>query len=278
MREKIAMHTVSLAGRSEFGAVPLDPWRAIHAPDVSDWHNLYPNGSNTRIERRLTTAMVDDEWFKNEPRAHQLYEFMKVSLRDSQNRRIEMNGRVNVRDMAEITDDRMMRALEGTATPADLFTLLADMPELGSLELAKLSHPFDFEAPKTMDEELDELMLTVDGRLLGTGPRYKMKRVDGTIPAAMLLRKQDLMDYQMDEYHALRIVQRRGLMVFQGAGKEDELYFDRLVKNPKNHHALFAMVEGYIGNDASRQKYGWVQPQATSYYAKYVRNSTFQEL
>lgn len=277
-RERVTTHPISIADRPMHGAVPLDPWRASYNPRRESLNSLYVTGSNTRIERRLTKSMVEGEWFKNVPQAHQLYDFMGVSLRDSQNRRVDMNGRVDLRNGLPIEDERMDHALDGTASPAELFTLLADVPELGSLELAKLSHPFDFDATGEMDRELDELLLTIGGELLDSEPRYKVKRTDCTIPAAMLLRKQDLLDYRVDEDHVLRVVERQGFMVFQGAGKEDELYFDRLIKNPKNHSALFAMVEGYTRDDSERLSYGWVQPQATSYYAKYIRSNNVQEV
>jgi hypothetical protein len=277
-RERVTTHPISIADRPMHGAVPLDPWRASYSPRRESLGNLYVKGSHTRIERRLINSMVEGEWFKNVPQAHQLYDFMGVSLRDSQNRRVDMNGRIDLRNGLPVEDARMDHALDGTASPAELFTLLADVPELGSLELAKLSHPFDFDATNEMDKEIDELLLTVGGELLDDEPRYKVKRTDCTIPAAMLLRKQDLMDYRVDDGHVLRVVQRQGFMVFQGIGKEDELYFDRLIKNPKNHPALFAMTEGYIHDDLQHPSYGWVQPQATSYYAKYVASSMTQEL
>lgn len=269
MKEQIVTHTLSREGRLPYGAVPLDPWRATHVADVRDWHNLYVNGSHTRIERRLSRAMIDGEWFKHDPRAHQLYEFMRVSLMDSQNRRIEMNGRPGQLDGLSRDDERVGRALDGTATPAELFTLLADNPELGSLELAKLSHPFDFDASNEMDREMDGLLLDLDGELLDEEPRYKFKRFDPTIPAAVLLRKQDLMDFRLDDDRVMRVVQRRGLMVFDGDGIDDP-YFDRLLKNPKNHRALFAMAENVATDPDQREQFGWVQPQATSYYAKVI--------
>jgi hypothetical protein len=213
--------------------------------------------------------MVDDEWFKNVPQAHDLFKLMRTSLIDSQNRRIDMNGRAKIHDLPLGGDERLQRALDGTALPVELFTLLADNPEIGSLELAKLSHPFDFAASEGMDRELDELMLESGGELLDEEPRYKLKRVDESIPAGILLRKQDLMDFPV-EGGIVRVVQRRGLLTFQGEGKEDEPHFDRLLKNEKNHRALFAMTESYIADPPKNHRYGWVQPQATSYYAKYL--------
>jgi len=269
MREKLQQHAIIREDRSDFGAVPLAPWQATHAVGVPAWQNLYVAGSGTRIERRLTHTMIDGEWFKNVPQAHDLFELMWTSLIDSQNRRIDMNARAKIQDLLLGDDERLQRALDGTASPEELFTLLADNPEIGSLELAKLSHPFDFAATETMDRELDGLMLASGGELLDDEPRYKLKRVDESIPAGILLRKQNLMDFPVDE-GIVRVVRRQGFLVYQGAGKEDEPYFDRLLKNQKNHRALFAMTESYITDSPQDHRYGWVQPQATSYYAKYM--------
>lgn len=272
MRDLPPTHSINRHDRPAYGAVPLDPWRATYVDDVNHWNNLYVTGSNTRIERRLTRSMVDGEWFKHVPQAHDLYDFMNISLRDSQNRRIEMNGRTQLTPELAKRDDRVAHALEGTAMPDELFTLLVDLPELQSLELAKLSHPFDFQAPHQMDRELDELMLDVGGELLDSEPRYKIKRTDLDIPAAMILRKQDLMDFPVDD-QIVRITQRQGFMVYQGNGMRDEPHFDRLLKNPKNHPALFAWVEHYISDPNAIQPFGWVQPQASSYYAKVVKTN-----
>lgn len=270
MREKIQAHSINHNDRLPYGAVPLDPWRATHVSGVSAWHNYYVNGSNIRIERRLQQAMINDDWFKREPLAHDLHDLMRTSLRDSQNRRVEMNGRTRMPQEIIDTDERARHALDGTATPGELFTLLVDTPELGSLELAKLSHPFDFEAPREMQREVDELLLQSGGELLDSQPRYKVKRSDSTIPAAILLRKQDLMDFPVDDDGALvRVVERQGFLIYPGDGMRDNAHFARLFRNPANHTALFAMTENYlVGHD--KPTYGWVQPQATSYYAKYI--------
>jgi hypothetical protein len=262
MNEK-TLRPLAVKGRLPFGAVPLDPWRATQAEGGK---NLYSGSSLIRIERNLIRTMIDDDWFRQEPRAHKLYDFMRSSLFDSQFRRMDKNSLLDVGRLDDCKDERVMHGIDGIATPAELFTLLVDYPEISSLELAKLSHPFDFPASDEMDREMDELMLRSGGDLLDSDPRYKMKRLHPDIPAAILLRKQDLMDFTTDD-GTVRIVQRRGLLVFDGPGMEDELYFDRLLKNPKNMTALGAKTEAYI-SQPEELPYGWVQPQATSYYAK----------
>lgn len=253
--------------RLPYGAVPLDPWRAT--PDYQK--TLYWNASTQRIERKLQRTMIDQDWFRNDLRAHALYDFMKGSLFRSHYSRLEHNN-IDVSKFRGEGDERIDWGRQGLARPEELFTLLVDYPEINSIELAKLSHPFDFEESGEMDRVMDDLMLTVDGELLSEAPRYDLKATNMTLPAGMMLRKQDLMDFPTED-GTVRIVQRRGFLVFDGEDIEDP-YFGRLLKNPKNRQALEAKIEWYLYDNPKGQAYGWVQPQATSYYAKYLKRDS----
>ena len=249
--------------RLPYGAVPLDPWRAR----TDHTNNLYSIASIARIEKTLRHTMVDQDWFRHDERAHAIHALMRDSLLGSHFARIDRNRGFAV-DM-DAADPRVDFAQKGSATPEELFTLLVDYPEIASLELAKLSHPFDFAATNEMDRAMDDLMLGVEGELLDSEPRYKLKRMNPGVPAGIVLRKQDLMDFPT-ENGMIRIVQRRGMLVFDGNGMDDP-HFDRLLKNPKNERALMAKIEWYLYENPKGEPYGWVQPQATSYYAKYVK-------
>lgn len=262
-------HPLDRESRSRYAAVPPDPWRATENERAGTHAAaLYSAASIKRIDRRLTRTMIDQSWFRHDERAHDLHAMMRSSLFDSQFRRLDKNNAADLETIVDPTDERAVRALRGVASPAELFTLLADNPELQSFELAKLSHPFDFAASGEMDREIDELLLASGGELLDTSPRYKMKRVDLDIPAAIVLRKQDLMDFPVDGGR-LRVVQRRGLLVFDGNDLDDP-YFNRLLKNPDNLPKLSTKIEAHLADNPQDTPYGWVQPQATSYYAKYL--------
>lgn len=250
--------------RLPYGAVPLDPWHARTDHESS----LYSVASIKRIERNLRNTMIEQDWFRGDDRGHQLYTLMRDSLLSSHFARIERNNAYGVEDQMDEGDPRVFYARRGLATPAELFELLIGYPKRQSIELAKLSHPFDFAASNDMDRAMDELLLLSGGELLDEDPRYDLKRIDPEIPAGVLLRKQDLMDLKT-EHGTLRVVERRGLLVYQGVGMDDERHFDRLLKNPKNKTALHALTEQYL-YEPDKHLYGWVQPQATSYYAKYI--------
>jgi hypothetical protein len=244
------------------------------------------------IYKKLQTTMVEQGWFGHDKKSYQLHELMEESLRHSHLTRIERNAEVDLTMLDGLDDPRLEYARAGTATPEELFTLLADRPELGSLELAKLSHPFDFEAPLEMDDAMVDLILALSsrnneadevsalvGQILDGEPRYKVKRVDHKLPAAVVLRKQDLMDFPVDEWGGkVRIVRRQGFLVFDGEGMEGGGQLEHLLRvseNPKlnahrNEKTLSVRIGDYLEKHPHGQPYGWVQPQASSYYAKHI--------
>ncbi len=274
--------------RLPYGAVPLDPWRA------NFYHPAQPyvNSSMRGIYKKLQATMVEQDWFRHDGRSYQLHKLMEESLRHSHLTRIEKNADIDLSLIEGLDHPLLEYAKTGTATPEELFTLLVDRPALGSLELAKLSHPFDLEASHEMDEAMVDLILalaseneepdkanfTSTGQILDDKPRYKVKRVDAKLPAAVVLRKQDLMDFPVDEWGAkVRMVWRQGFLVFNGEGVEDGAHFEHLLtgfKNPKfnalRNEALGARIEEYVEKHPLGRPYGWVQPQASSYYAKYI--------
>lgn len=256
--------------RLPYGAVPLEPWGATF------YHRAQPywNSSMNSIYRKLQTTMVDQDWFRHDSRSYHLHDLMEVSLRESHQARVKHNADVDLGVISKPDDPRLEYAKTGIATPAELFTLLADNTQLGSLELAKLSHPFDFEATREMDEAIEDLMLSVEGEILDANPRYKVKRTDSRLPAAVVLRKQDMMDFPVDEWGGkVRIVRRQGFLVFDGEDAQGWPQLEHLVR-PKfeaNRDAIIgARVEPYLGEHPHGRPYGWVQPQASSYYAKYI--------
>lgn len=254
-----------------YGAVPLAPWRAFdhERPDLR-----YSVASIDRVRERTEMTMREQGWFEAVENAGVLLEFMQRSVVDSQVRRIDKNYESCDRLPDNPDDERIRHALLGTATPEELFTLLADYPQqIRSLELAKLSHPFDFEATAEMDDVMTDLLLGSGGELLDTEPRFKIKRVDADVPAAVVLCKQELMDFRMDTA-IVRVVQRQGYMVFHGNGMPEQAHiFKRLISRPEKAPMLIGRMSAYLENPGQRLPYGWVQPQATSYYAKYVSTS-----
>lgn len=256
--------------RLPYGAVPLDPWGA------SFYHEqqTYFDSSIQRIQRKLITTMVDQDWFRDGQKAYLLHELMRASLIHSHYTRIDKNARIDLGVVSESDDSRLDDARAGIASPDELFTILADYPQLGSLELAKLSHPFDFEESREMDDTMVDLMLLSGGKLLDDDPTYRVKRIDPNLPAAIVLRKQNLMDFYLNDYDKVRIVQRQGFLVFEGEGLDDDFNLELFLKRSSyasiRDTAIGARVESHLREHPKGQPHGWVQPQASSYYAKYI--------
>lgn len=258
--------------RLDYGAVPLDPWSVDEDSAESYWQ-----ASQARIETRLTLAMRDAAtrrgWVESPELAARLYEFVGASLYDSQKRRIDLNP-MRLDGIVDLSDPRAMNAKAGTATPGELLALLIDYPKLESLELAKLSHPLDTAATEVMDADVNNTLITYEnGVLVRDAPYYKdMKRYDATIPAGIVLRKQRLMLLPTDN-GMLQVVQRRGFLVRGDdqakQGILDE-YLDRKIKNPDRFDELTHKIEAYLSHLHLHPDLVWLQPIATSYYAKYL--------
>jgi hypothetical protein len=315
--------------RLEYGAVPLDPWKAVE-PDGS---MNYSHASTKRISRKLKyammSAMLERDFVESpefiealaldalmEPSTHsdgevldtsttkvvtyqnqkltmildgllvgmdesdaraiqarlakRLYDFMEVSLYDSQMRRIDLNPTLLLDGVIDDEDLRVIHAKNGTATPSDLLSLLVDYPNLESLELAKLSHPLDSRATVPMVESVSGALVAQGGDLLhDEKARYKLKRLDPTIPAAIVLRKQVIS--RQDVVHGIiEVVQRQSFLVRGDEGVSPDEYLSRKIKNPDRIAELEEKIESYVPDLDKLPGLRWLQPQATSYYAKYV--------
>jgi hypothetical protein len=257
--------------RLEYGAVPLDPWNATDPGDSLQ----YSRASLNRIDVKLAAAMNLAHrrgWVKSPELAESLQRFIGGSLYDSQIRRIELNPTIPIEDMTDRYDTKVESAKNGTATPSDLLELLVDYPDLGSLELAKLSHPLDFNATQAMDTDVNEaLKAYAKGRFLGLPSRYKKKSYDPTIPAGTVLRKQDL--FTLDTIHGtIQIVQRKSFVVRgdEEACADNDPFLYRKLKQPERSDELFQKIEAYLPDINLYPELRWLQPIATSYYAKYV--------
>lgn len=270
------------APRLDYGAVPLDPWKAADLHDGVP----YATASYRHISEKLSRAMLEASerhWVESPELMANLYEFLEISLYDSQQKRIERNP-TGIDGVVADSDERIVRAKNGTATPSELLEILVDYPQLGSVELAKLSHPLDFAATEAMDKDVYGILATkTNGEMLQETPRYKVKRRMGKLDAddddfvaAIILRKQALMNFETS-HGTIQIVQRRSFLV--RGDKEARMINDRdlavMIEDDGNFEELTEKVESYLGLEPDLlQDLGvkWLQPTATSYYAKYVNS------
>lgn len=283
MREKRPTHPIERKGRLEYGAVPLEPWTASEEERGVLWRKKrvsYLAASALRISGRidnsLATAVDRYGWTVSAERERQLRGMIESSLYDSQCRRLELNPNTLLHGEDLSGDERFERAKNGTAHPADLLTLLMDNPKLGSIEIAKLSHPLDMEASETMDGEVLFTLARLGFEFIDEAGRYKTKSAKPEIPAITVLRKQTIAELGVPE-GIVQVVQRRAFLVRgdEEARAENDLYLDRMVGNPERHQDIYDKIESWypyyrqLPPERERAR-KWLQPLATSYYAKII--------
>jgi hypothetical protein len=282
MREKLPQHPIIRKERPDYGAVPLEPWTAVEERrrGLGKKRETYFAASVLRITSRIDTAMSTAAqqygWVGSPELSGDLRNLIETSLYDSQRRRMEFNPGVLDSGMVDMDDARVETAKNGTATPFELLGLLADYPKLGSLELAKLSHPLDSTATEEMDAEVRYALACKRFDFIDAPGRYKTKTARPHIPAVTILRKQTIAELDLPD-GLLQVVQRKAFLVRgdEEACQENDIHLDRLVRNPDRHDELYEKIEGWYPYtrdlspewDRSRK---WLQPLATSYYAKYA--------
>jgi hypothetical protein len=251
----------------EYGAVPLDTWSALY-PDGSG--KDYANGSLSHISDKVQEAVAETVMAGTlgELKAHDLAEFMMESLSESQFHRIKLNSNSLSRDMLDENDERVQRALTGVATPQELFDILVDYPKLGSVELAKLSHPMKPLDSLPMDVDIETMLTKYGAEMLDEPAYHKAKLRDSSIPAVIILRKQPVADYKT-EHGTIRVMQRKSVLVHAEDGASNDPYLERLVKNAERFDELIDKV-GHAVDFLDIVPLGWLHVQATTYYAKYL--------
>lgn len=288
--------------RLEYGAVPLDAWSATDLPttlsveldkkELDEKPLPYVVASLRRITEKAHRAVFDaiEYGWASPPDAPgeqgelsiALAHLIETSLYDSHMQRVDRNSHITV---ADDIDPRLVKAKAGTATPSELLAILADYPEIGSIELAKLSHPLDSTASKAMDEDVYEMLTNLWGEMIIDAPKYKMKTMRADIPAATVLRKQSIGLYET-EMGMIEVVCRQSFLVrADEAAKLDaaDPYLDRRLRNhewnmrsgedsdkvrDRHQTELFPAIEEMLHDPKGSPRAKWLQPLATSYYAK----------
>lgn len=263
--------------RLPYAAVPLNPNKAADPYG----EGLYTVASIRRIREKLDDAMRYARltgWVGDPELCKSLDELLEASLFSSHRDRIDHNMRP-LETLADVEDPDMRDAQEGLATPRQLINLLIRYPALGSLELAKLSHPLDAAATYEMDVDVCEAVLAAGGDIVLEGPRYKPKTARPDIPAMTFLRKQQIAKLAT-EHGTIHVVTRKSYLV---RGDKEARKYDpglglEIIRGvrlaPIGRKIEGCLQEARIYGDASIQAdLQWLQPIATSYYAKYVKGA-----
>ena len=132
------------------------------------------------------------------------------------------------------------------------------------------------ETSEEMDSEVLFTLMRLGFEFVDEAGRYKTKSTRPEIPAMTVLRKQTIAELEIPE-GLVQIVQRRAFLVRgdEEARLENDMYLDRMVANPSRHGDIYEKIEGWYSYrrqlpvDYERAR-KWLQPLATSYYAKIV--------
>jgi len=318
VKEIITSESPSSVRRLEYGAVPLDAWRALDPLEpeelarrerrlyklkawilghVFNWKEQkqlpYASASIGRITDKSRTAVIDamehgwvdlsrDE--EAPERATAIAKLVELSLYDSHMQRVNRNSCYADLDEA---DKRVAHAKAGLATPAELLELLQEYPQIGSIELAKLSHPLDWDAPFAMDEDVYKTVSDQLGDLHPIAPAYKAKTINADVPALTALRKQTIGMYETQE-GPLHVVRRQAFLVRgdeEAQEEQNDGHLDRKVRNrtqvrkgedpyDRYEQELFPLVEDTVHMLDHVPYAKFVQPLATSYYVKNLSTAT----
>lgn len=218
-----------------------------------------------------------------------IHRFCELSLTDAHNRRIT-HHHVNGVDKALDGPTEIVKAAEdGTATPAEMLSLLILNPHLDAIEMAKLTHPFDGKGDRAMMDAVNNAIEAVGGvEIHDVAPRYKTKRADSDIPALVVLKKRPLAAIEVSDGF-IEIIERKSFLVRGDAGVVDETSeqtVGRLAKKVALHRAtltkdkkrpeqigaetkLFALInEAHVVDDNPQP---WLDVLTTSVYARYQK-------
>lgn len=250
--------------RLEYGAVPLRPWQAKYpGTDQS-----YFEASRQHLETKAQDAVANNHFLHDSERAV-LGKFLTESLLSTHTSRIDYNhDSFNALAELEAPCAALQYAYEGLATPSELLEILAAHPEIKALELAKLSHPLDFTASRPMDDAIVEMLHDKNAEMLTSETRYKRKRLQPEIPALIVVRKTELGDIRAKN-GLIRITQRQSLLV-RGDTDPADISAARVVKNDQRFEELSRKIETYFQPENFNSADQFVQPAATSYYAKFL--------
>src|SRR5687768_6339349 len=193
-----------------YAAVPLD----LRANRLEQ----YRRESLVRIRKGLAIAVetaMEFGWVDSHELVGQLTDVLDRSLTESHEKRIFLNRRYDTENLAstvDVEDERVKHAMQGEASPLELLDILADYPLLGSLEVAKLSHPLDFEATHEMDDDVRTSLVKLGGRVEPADPVYKPKSYINELPAMTLLRKQSVGNFDISRGR-IEVVRRQSFLV-----------------------------------------------------------------
>ncbi len=272
--------------------MPLRPWTAPH-PDMAG-ENYY-QASLRHIRERLDANIhvpIENGTITSHETLGAIHRFCELSLTDAHNRRITHHHVNGVDKTLDGPTEIVKAAEDGTATPAEMLSLLTLNPHLDAIEMAKLTHPFDGEGDRAMMSAVDSAIESLGGiEIDDVTPRYKTKRADSEIPALIVLKKRPMAVIETP-HGPIEVIERKTFLVRGDAAVIDETTessVGRWVKRIAQHRAtltrdekepegisaeakLAALIDEVHSVDDNPQP--WIDVLTTSVYARYRKDIT----
>ena len=278
--------------RLEYGAVPLQPWTAPH-PDMPG-ENYY-QASLRHIRECLDANIhvpIEKGTIASPEALTAIHHFCELSLTDAHIRRITHHHENGVDKTLEGPAEIVKAAEDGTATPAEMLSILVLNPHLNAIEMAKLTHPFDGNGDKPMMEAVARAIEAQNGIVIDdAAAHYKTKRASNDIPALVVLKKRPMAVIETAE-GLIDVIERKTFLIRgdeRVAGEDMEPRVDRLVKKIAAQHAtltkdkkrperieaeakLFDLINEVHAIDDNPQP--WLDVLTTSVYARYHKDTS----
>lgn len=199
-----------VVGRPEYAATPLNSY------SLKEDGEPYIQGAIDYVNGKFAANLAALPEAPSEP----VTELLVASINAAVFNRVHENiGKTIPADTDEATAEIFARACKGFAGPDELLTLLSRYPHhLKSLELAKLTHPFDWKATEEMDVAIDDTLTNAGFSMRGgtrtQNVRYYYLRADNpdNPQAMMFVRKADIGVRQADG-GSIMVVKRDSLVV-----------------------------------------------------------------
>jgi hypothetical protein len=177
-----------------------------------------------------------------------VYDQLEIALQSALLSRVEENERKAIPLEADnVSATLFAKACYGGASPEDLLKLLVSYPvELGSLELAKQSHPCEWSETIEMDQVVEDALVEHDFALRGgvrtQNVRYSLARVDDTQKpdVATFVRKADIGTRAVPGKGSLIVTQQDSMVVdFEHPDAESAYHeMQRWLRRPATADAL----------------------------------------
>lgn len=275
--------TVGLAPK-EYAPTPLNPYEldfngvkyitlASDAINAIFWQNL------ARLPRRPAQSVID---------------LLEVSVTSALYRRFENNsGKAIAPDCDDMAAELFQKSCLGLATPNELISLLAHQPaDVQSIELAKQTHPFDWEATSEMDATimsmLDSNGFEASYQTGQTNLRHYFTRVDDIDkPATIIMIRKEDVGLKQTGYGRIIVTCRDSLALdlAQCETKEVKKEFQSWLKSDEAKENIIgakktpytgSIVTGFLESQLAKpclERSPALYPGVRSYYAHYASES-----